>query len=159
MAVISLHRLLQNAMAQCHIQWLYLAVHGCKTYYLNLNSYLHRSSVKRSTLPYVLVKNGASISDKPCQSWLCGACAVRSMRPDRHDTRRALKCHHGLREPDTSVRPTAAAGNGTPSEAGATEVVVQWRILGRASRHSPVLTELIRYSYGRRQCWHRLTVS
>jgi hypothetical protein len=23
-------------MAQCHIQWLYLAVHGCKTY-LNLN--------------------------------------------------------------------------------------------------------------------------
>jgi hypothetical protein len=26
----------QNAMAQCHIQWLYLAVHGCKTY-LNLN--------------------------------------------------------------------------------------------------------------------------
>jgi hypothetical protein len=31
-----LHTLLQNAMAQCHIQWLYLAVHGCKTY-LNLN--------------------------------------------------------------------------------------------------------------------------
>jgi hypothetical protein len=28
------------AMAQCHIQWLYLAVHGCKTY-LNLN--LNRS--------------------------------------------------------------------------------------------------------------------
>jgi hypothetical protein len=29
------HNRLQNAMAQCHIQWLYLAVHGCKTY-LNL---------------------------------------------------------------------------------------------------------------------------
>jgi hypothetical protein len=28
-------------MAQCHIQWLYLAVHGCKTY-LNLNLNLIR---------------------------------------------------------------------------------------------------------------------
>jgi hypothetical protein len=27
-------------MAQCHIQWLYLAVHGCKTY-LNLNLILN----------------------------------------------------------------------------------------------------------------------
>jgi hypothetical protein len=27
-------------MAQCHIQWLYLAVHGCKTY-LNLNTAFH----------------------------------------------------------------------------------------------------------------------
>jgi hypothetical protein len=33
---IAIAQRLQNAMAQCHIQWLYLAVHGC-TSYLNLN--------------------------------------------------------------------------------------------------------------------------
>jgi hypothetical protein len=33
---IALTLLLQHTIASCHIQWLYLAVHGCKTY-LNLN--------------------------------------------------------------------------------------------------------------------------
>jgi hypothetical protein len=40
------HNRLQNAMAQCHIQWLYLAVHGCKTY-LNLNLSWAANQTKR----------------------------------------------------------------------------------------------------------------
>jgi hypothetical protein len=36
LALLKLHNFYKTLWPKCHIQWLYLAAHGCKTY-LNLN--------------------------------------------------------------------------------------------------------------------------